>query len=101
MTTFDYSLGNHLDDDSRVVIRLNESVYKNTVISFNKVTLLEKDLSYEIDLLTCVKNGVIIENDKIPKDLLLISKEIIRDLILNKGAFNESRTGESYISELD
>ena len=101
MTTFDYSLGNHLDDDSRVVIRLNESAYKNTVISFNKVTLLETDISYEIDLLTCVKNGVIIEHDKIPKDLLLISKEIIRDLILNKGAFNESGTGESYISELD
>ena len=76
-----FSIGNHLDDDSRVVIRIDEGVYKNSVISFNRLTLHEKQLEYQVDLLTCVNNGVTIDVEEIPPGLLALTKDIIREVI--------------------
>lgn len=86
-TTFDcpeYSFGNHFDDPKRVVIKVNEGKYKNTVFSYDNLCASESDvITYDLDLLTLSVDCDIIEVSEIPNEFIEnVSNKILTDILI-------------------
>lgn len=62
------SYGNHMEDESIVVIRVDEDVFKGTVFSYVNVGVKDDQLEYEVDFMTFVHNS---EELDAPSELIL------------------------------
>lgn len=62
------SYGNHMDDESIVVIRVDEDSFKGTVFCYVNVDVKDEQLEYECDFMSFVYNSV---EQETPSELIL------------------------------
>lgn len=77
----DYSFGNHLDDEKRLVIRINTGNYSGSILSLDKIVLGEDKPEVNYDILLFCRSGTVKQVDKLPKMFYNDVDKIIVDIL--------------------